>query len=402
MKHCILLISFISILCISAHAQRLLSGTVINILDSQTVEIKSNNRIPIVIRLQGIEVPDFSHEFSDVVHNHLETLILGKEVVVDIGWIESGYLVGRLFVNKVDVSQQMLRDGAAWVAPEEIRDAQLISTFDELSSLARNEKRGIWAIEGLTRPSEMRQIVRESADPMVDPQVISAAISRLGGSIEGVFSPETFSPSQSECNGKVVDVVDGDTVKIQNSQGQILSVRLAGIDAPEKGQKYGVESKQTLSQMVIGKHVNCISSKKDRYGRLIAKLFVNGNDVNISMIQRCAAWHYKDYQNEQSAADRGAYSAAESSSRNARCGLWAGNPIKPSDFRRRRFVAMYQQLDVNVQDAAGLVTSSGTSYYHGFGSFSSSSGGSVNVRGYTRKDGTYVQSHTRSSPRRRN
>ncbi|WP_426278598.1 hypothetical protein ACN9MN_04640 [Chryseobacterium sp. S-02] len=40
--------------------------------------------------------------------------------------------------------------------------------------------------------------------------------------------------------------------------------------------------------------------------------------------------------------------------------------------------------------------SSGSSYHSG-----SSSGGSVSVKGYTRKDGTYVRPHTRSAPRRR-
>lgn len=47
-----------------------------------------------------------------------------------------------------------------------------------------------------------------------------------------------------------------------------------------------------------------------------------------------------------------------------------------------------------------LKTSSNSSTYN-YKSNSSSSGGSVSVKGYTRKDGTYVRPHTRSSPSRR-
>lgn len=44
-----------------------------------------------------------------------------------------------------------------------------------------------------------------------------------------------------------------------------------------------------------------------------------------------------------------------------------------------------------------------TSSYYNYSSSTSSksSGGSVQVKGYTRKDGTYVRPHTRSAPKRR-
>lgn len=43
-------------------------------------------------------------------------------------------------------------------------------------------------------------------------------------------------------HGQVIDVLDGDTVKLR-SDWHIYKIRLAGIDAPEKQQAYGVQSK---------------------------------------------------------------------------------------------------------------------------------------------------------------
>ena len=42
-------------------------------------------------------------------------------------------------------------------------------------------------------------------------------------------------------HGQIIDVLDGDTVKLR-SDWHIYKIRLAGIDAPEKQQAYGVQS----------------------------------------------------------------------------------------------------------------------------------------------------------------
>jgi endonuclease YncB( thermonuclease family) len=54
--------------------------------------------------------------------------------------------------------------------------------------------------------------------------------------------------------------------------------------------------------------------------------------INLAMVRNCFAWHYKEYQGEQSATDRYSYSQAEAVARNAHCGLWQDpNPIEPSE-----------------------------------------------------------------------
>jgi endonuclease YncB( thermonuclease family) len=53
-------------------------------------------------------------------------------------------------------------------------------------------------------------------------------------------------------------------------------------------------------------------SKRDRYGRTVGKLMLGGVDINLEQIKRGMAWHYKNYQNEQSQEDRDDYAQSES------------------------------------------------------------------------------------------
>jgi len=68
--------------------------------------------------------------------------------------------------------------------------------------------------------------------------------------------------------GKVVGVSDGDTITAPDGNNQQIKIRLDGIDAPESHQDYGSLAKQSLSDLVFGKTVTVISSKKPPYSRL--------------------------------------------------------------------------------------------------------------------------------------
>lgn len=136
--------------------------------------------------------------------------------------------------------------------------------------------------------------------------------------------------------GKVVRVADGDTITVLDQSKTQHKIRLAGIDAPEKGMPFGQKSKQHLSDLVAGKQVQVETTKVDRYGRNVGKVIVDGWDANLAQIEAGFAWHYKDYQREQSRADRLAYSQAEDLAREARKGLWLDKePVPPWEWRRR-------------------------------------------------------------------
>jgi endonuclease YncB( thermonuclease family) len=137
--------------------------------------------------------------------------------------------------------------------------------------------------------------------------------------------------------GRVVGVQDGDTITILDSSNANHRIRLLGIDAPEKGQAFGTQSKQDLSEAVFNKVVTIEWSKHDRYGRIVGKVLLNGRDVCLDQVTAGMAWHYKYYQNDQTPEDRQLYAAAEIVARAGAIGLWIDpNPVPPWDFRRQR------------------------------------------------------------------
>ncbi len=128
--------------------------------------------------------------------------------------------------------------------------------------------------------------------------------------------------------GRVVRVVDGDTVVLLAPDKTQHRIRLAGIDAPERGQAFGTVSTRHLSELVD-------YSKRDRYGRIVGKELVEGQDANLRQVEAGLAWHYKQYAREQSPEDRRLYAEAEDAARALGRGLWRDDgAVPPWEYRR--------------------------------------------------------------------
>jgi endonuclease YncB( thermonuclease family) len=133
---------------------------------------------------------------------------------------------------------------------------------------------------------------------------------------------------------------------------------LGGIDAPERKQDFGTKSKQKLSSLIAGKYIEVEYDKRDRYGRIIGKLINGGQDINLLQIKHGYAWHYKYYQNDQSASDRALYDEAEIEARNKTIGLWSAPAIPPWEWRRS---GNQQTTGCNIK---GNISSNGNRIYH--------------------------------------
>ena len=134
---------------------------------------------------------------------------------------------------------------------------------------------------------------------------------------------------RADFTAKVQRVVDGDTIHVKDEAGKKFKVRLTGIDAPEKNQPYGLASAYHLRELLLNKLV-LLKSKSmngkpysvDRYKRVLAKVILDGKDVNLSQVLRGYAWHFKRYQKQQSLFDRDSYSEAELNAKKNELGLW--------------------------------------------------------------------------------
>jgi endonuclease YncB( thermonuclease family) len=135
-------------------------------------------------------------------------------------------------------------------------------------------------------------------------------------------------------SGRVVGVSDGDTLTILTDNRKQVKVRIAGIDAPEKAQAFGNVSKQNLSSLVFNRRVTVEGVKRDRYGRTVSKVLIDGHDAGLEQIRAGLAWHFKQYERDQSQEDRRIYNQAEEGARREKRGLWRdAAPVPPWNFR---------------------------------------------------------------------
>ena len=130
---------------------------------------------------------------------------------------------------------------------------------------------------------------------------------------------------------RVVGVHDGDTLTGLDDSKTQYKIRLDAIDAPELGQPFGQASKKALSEKVFGKDVVVIAKTRDKYGRTVGHVLIDGRDVNLEMLEQGMAWHYEKYDHNKRMRE------AEQSARATGRGLWADQePVPPWDWRKER------------------------------------------------------------------
>ncbi len=125
-----------------------------------------------------------------------------------------------------------------------------------------------------------------------------------------------------------MSIADGDTLTALDAAKVQHKVRLAGIDAPERGQPFGNVARDRLATLAMGKAVAVIGGKRDKYGRTLARVEIEGQDAGHRLVSEGLAWHYVRY------SDDARLAAAEREARAARRGLWRDPaPVAPWEWR---------------------------------------------------------------------
>jgi endonuclease YncB( thermonuclease family) len=132
---------------------------------------------------------------------------------------------------------------------------------------------------------------------------------------------ETFEAS-------VVGVPDGDSITVMHER-QRVKVRLAGIDAPERRQRFGSESRKALARLCRNRKALVTWTQKDDYQRLLGRVSCAGTDANAEQVRHGMAWvRYKQQHPE--------LSGLQDAAQRERRGLWTQQaPTPPWDWRRR-------------------------------------------------------------------
>ncbi len=158
-------------------------------------------------------------------------------------------------------------------------------------------------------------------------KLLYALLALLLGAL-GVY--KTQAPASGRVEGVVTRVADGDTLTLQTGESPSgLKVRLYGIDAPEKDQVFGRESGEWLRDAVLYRRVVVEPQDRDRYGRLVGRVYVDGREINLESVRSGMAWYYEAY-----AKGDGAFARAQEEARRAGRGLWRDrSPVPPWEHR---------------------------------------------------------------------
>lgn len=143
-----------------------------------------------------------------------------------------------------------------------------------------------------------------------------------------LFSGSLFA---AEIQGKVIRVLDGDTIEVLQEQ-QPVRVRLLNIDAPEKKQPFGRWSTNQLKSLLAGQSVTVSYTQTDRYGRVLGRVVTaNGTEANRQQVLKGAAWVYDKYNTDNSLP------ALQREAQTQKRGLWADSqPVPPWEWRHKK------------------------------------------------------------------
>ena len=148
----------------------------------------------------------------------------------------------------------------------------------------------------------------------------------------------------------VIGISDGDTLTVLKPNKQQVKIRLAGIEAPERRQPFGMLSKQSLSDLCFGAEAEVRPQAKDRYRRVVAQVKCDGIDANAAQVHGGMAWVYRKYAKDQSLY------ILQHDAWIERRGLWSDpSPIPPWEFRnyRRKDVRTFEQDETRWYYARG-------------------------------------------------
>ncbi|KTC98681.1 thermonuclease family protein [Legionella erythra] len=130
--------------------------------------------------------------------------------------------------------------------------------------------------------------------------------------------------------GLVIKIADGDTLTILTKNHKQIKIRLTEIDAPEKSQPFGNQSKQSLAKLCFNKMAIVTTQKRDRYNRVLGRVSCNGIDANSEQVKLGMAWVYNKYVTDKSLYGLQKYAQSK------KIGLWSDSKPIPPWIKRHR------------------------------------------------------------------
>lgn len=152
------------------------------------------------------------------------------------------------------------------------------------------------------------------------------------------FLPGTAAPSGTTATGTVTDITDGDTITVQRAPGDTTTVRLLGVDTPEKYgevhpeefnatnasclKQYSHAASDYAADTLQGEQVTLrydpLAGRRGDYGRTLAYVQHNGTVFNEALLRNGLARTYR----RSTYQEKAAYLQLERDTQAAADGLW--------------------------------------------------------------------------------
>lgn len=133
--------------------------------------------------------------------------------------------------------------------------------------------------------------------------------------------------NQIQIKGKVIEVINGNTIILQKSDSTRKEIKLSGIEVPENSRIYTKKSKKFLASMIENQDVIVTFENhhkhKTKFFNITGKVLFNHVDINLKMLKHGYVLHAKKDHKEQLQSDAILYSKAEDRARFKQIGLFS-------------------------------------------------------------------------------
>lgn len=386
MKKLFLLLIFILLFCPTLSHSNTITGKVISVTDGDSITILNGSQ-QTKIRLYGIDTPEKAQAFGKQAKKFTASLTAGKQVSVEVYDTDRyGRSVGVVFINGINVNEEIIRAGYAWQY-RKYCNTSFCDDWLKLEDHARSFAFGLWADSNPQPPWKWRY---------------KKNIVQLDGG----------EPLKKIHNATVLI---GDTLRyFDNNTSKYKRLRLYGIAAPSYEEPFFETSKKMLSIMTLNKTLEIkivgVIESPQLEPTEYAYVFFNGVSVNAAMVKSGYSWVVQEACKEPDCETWKSYQAY---AKEKRKGGWSQKgttaPRHRTSAKKAKqrpaideFVSRWKKVSKKNMDylnspycpPAGPPLTAGDYYYP------SASSKDVWVDSYSRSNGTGVRGHYRSSPRR--
>lgn len=137
--------------------------------------------------------------------------------------------------------------------------------------------------------------------------------------------------AEDQIQGKVSEVIDGNTLILETGENETLTILLHGIDSPEPGQQYADESTQLLKELLLDRTITASITGRDPKGNRYAKIELEGTpDPRHELLRAGLAWPAERHNDPE-------LETLKEEARRKNVGIWQDeNPTPPWTYRREQ------------------------------------------------------------------